>query len=130
MISGIGNSVYKNLLATFSHPENVFEASVSELMKVDGVRKEIAHRIVKREFVSDPEEELRKIKKQGYAFDDEETELGGRCAAAPVFNDEGSTVAAVSIMGPSTRIRQSDLPSLARMVKRVADGASKQLGYQ
>ena len=76
------------------------------------------------------QEELRKIKKQGYAFDDEETELGGRCAAAPVFNDEGSTVAAVSIMGPSTRIRQSDLPSLARMVKRVAFSASTQLGYQ
>jgi len=76
------------------------------------------------------QEEIRKIRKQGYAFDDEETELGGRCVAAPINNDEGTTVAAVSIMGPSTRIRQSDLTSLARMVKRVAYGASAQLGYQ
>lgn len=63
MISGIGNSVFKNLLEKFYHPEGVFEARLSELMKVEGVRKEIAHRIVKREFISDPEEELRKVKK-------------------------------------------------------------------
>ena len=76
------------------------------------------------------QEEMRKIKKLGYAFDDEETEIGGRCAAAPIYNDEGTTVAAVSAMGPSTRIRQSDLTSLARMVKRIAYRASTKLGYQ
>lgn len=63
MISGIGNSVFKNLLEKFSQPEAVFEASLSELMQVEGIRKEIARRIVKREFASDPEEELRQIEK-------------------------------------------------------------------
>ena len=63
MIPGIGSSVYKNLLEKFGHPECVFEAGLPELVKVEGVRKEVAQRIVNREFISDPEEELRKVKK-------------------------------------------------------------------
>jgi DNA processing protein len=63
MIQGIGSSVFKNLLEKFGHPECVFEASLHELVEVEGVRKEIAYRIVRGEFISDPEEELRKVKK-------------------------------------------------------------------
>ena len=63
MISGIGNSVFKKLVNEFGHPEDVFEASLSELMKVDGVSNDIARRIIKREFISDPEEELESVKK-------------------------------------------------------------------
>jgi IclR family acetate operon transcriptional repressor len=76
------------------------------------------------------QEEIRRIQKQGYAFDDEETEIGGRCVAAPVFNKQGHIEASVSIVGPSTRIRQSDLVSIATVVKRVADQASAALGFE
>jgi len=75
------------------------------------------------------QEDIRRIRKQGYAFDDEETEIGGRCAAAPVYIKEGKMVASISVVGPSTRIRQSDLASLAGIVKRVADQASAALGF-
>lgn len=75
-------------------------------------------------------EEIRRVRKQGYAFDDEETEIGGRCAGAPVYNKEGKIVASISVVGPSTRIRQSDLTSLAGLVARAAARASVALGFQ
>lgn len=111
----------KMLLSTFSDSD--FRSFIKQAKLARKTEKTIIDPLVLQE-------EIRKIRKQGYAFDDEETELGGRCAAAPIYNDEGRTVAAISIMGPSTRIRQSDLTSLARMVKRLAYQASTQLGYQ
>lgn len=75
------------------------------------------------------QEEIRRIKKQGYAFDDEETEIGGRCVAAPIVDKDGQIVASISVVGPSNRIRQSDLNSLAVLVKRAADQASSVLGF-
>jgi DNA-binding IclR family transcriptional regulator len=76
------------------------------------------------------QEEIRRVRKQGYALDDEETEIGGRCAAAPVHDKEGKIVASISVVGPSTRIRQSDLVSLARLVTQAAGRASGALGFE
>jgi len=75
-------------------------------------------------------EEIRRVRKQGYAVDDEETEIGGRCAGAPIYNKEGKIVASISVVGPSTRVRQSDLVSLAGLVARAAGRASVALGFQ
>jgi len=63
MIPGLGNSSFKNLLEKFGNPEAVFEASLPELVRVEGVREAIARKIVNRQFASDPEEELRNVEK-------------------------------------------------------------------
>ena len=63
MIPGLGNVTYMKLLGMFGDPEAIFRASLQELVKVVGVRREIAHRIVNREFALDPEEELEKVEK-------------------------------------------------------------------
>ena len=63
MIPGLGSGVVKNLLKRFGGPQAVFEAEFTELLYIDGVRKETARKIVKRELISDPEEELRRIEK-------------------------------------------------------------------
>ncbi len=49
--------------------------------------------------------ELNKIKKQRYALDMEELELGLICIAIPVFNQQGDVVAAISASGPSSRFK-------------------------
>jgi len=74
-------------------------------------------------------EEIEKIKRHGYAVDDEETEIGGRCVSAPVFDKDKRMVAAISITGPTSRIKQKDLTALASIVKRIAHEASTALGY-
>jgi len=74
--------------------------------------------------------ELQKVREQGYATDDEEVEIGGRCVAAPLRNKSGEVVAAISVMGPTTRIRQKDFGKLSRIVKEGVLKASQSLGYQ
>ncbi len=63
MIPGLGNNAFKSLLEKFGNPEAILAADLSELVKVKGVRKDIAHKIVNREFALDPEEEFRKVEK-------------------------------------------------------------------
>ena len=61
MIPGIGNRVFKNLLEVFGQPVEVFEAEFAELLKVEGVGSQVARRIVNREFISDPQVELKRV---------------------------------------------------------------------
>jgi IclR family KDG regulon transcriptional repressor len=50
-------------------------------------------------------EHLNVIRQQGYAIDDEETEIGLRCIAAPIFY-KGNVIAAVAISGPAVRLNR------------------------
>lgn len=74
--------------------------------------------------------EVTKIRELGYAVDDEEAEIGGRCVAVPLWDRNGNTIAAISVMGPTTRIRQKDFPKLAAMVKGLVLQASESLGFR
>ena len=72
---------------------------------------------------------IRRVKRMGYAFEDEEADEGLRCIAAPVYNAEGRVVAAVGMAGPSARIRKSQVPKLAPLVTEAADDISQRMGY-
>lgn len=50
--------------------------------------------------------ELEKIKAQGYAMDHEESEYGLTCVAAPIMDNAGQVIAAVSISGPTWRMKE------------------------
>ena len=73
---------------------------------------------------------LKEIRQKGYALDNEEIEIGLRCVAAPVYNNNGKIVAAVSISGPTTRIKEENLPELISGVQNCARKISSELGYQ
>jgi len=74
--------------------------------------------------------ELERIRRDGYAVDDEEAEPGGRCIAAPVRDDRGEIIAAVSITGPSTRMKSDRIGPLAAIVMRVAANVTAALRDQ
>lgn len=76
------------------------------------------------------QKEIQKIREQGYAVDDEEVEVGGRCVAAPLRNKDGNVIAAISVMGPTTRIRQKDLNEIAKIITEEVMKASYSLGYK
>ncbi len=83
--------------------------------------------------ISDPDvlrNELRRIKEQGYAFDDEEKSIGMRCVAAPVFNSFGETVAGISISGPSARLKLDRIASVCDDVIAQAKVLSQSLGFE
>jgi len=66
------------------------------------------------------------IRQLGYAVDDEEEEIGVRCVGAPVYNDKGEVVAAISISGAKAQI--DDIPAKAEVVKRTAALVSQHIG--
>lgn len=74
-------------------------------------------------------ERIRKIKRRGYAFEDEECDEGTRCLAAPIFQGDGRVIAAVGVAGPRLRIKKSQFKKLAPTVIEAADQISASLGY-
>ncbi len=75
-------------------------------------------------------EDLRLTRKRGYAVDDEEGVAGLRCVAAPVFDQAGVSVAALSISAPATIHTPSAIKVAARQVREAAMKVSVQIGYR
>jgi DNA-binding IclR family transcriptional regulator len=75
-------------------------------------------------------QELATIRTRGYAFDDEESELGLRCIAAPVRDYHGNVIAATSVAGPAQRLTKKVLISYAPDVLSAGEAISLRLGYQ
>lgn len=74
-------------------------------------------------------DELDRVKKQGYAFDNEECEQGAKCVAAPIRDHTGKIVAAISISGPASRITMQRRDDLIKIIKQYALQFSYELGY-
>ena len=53
------------------------------------------------------ERELHQVRNTGCARDDEELELGVRCMASGVFDDQGRLVAGLSVSAPADRLEES-----------------------
>ena len=71
------------------------------------------------------EKELDKVRRHGIAYDDEEAEVGLKCVAAPIHDDEGRIVAALSVSAPADRHDAQ----WATLVRQAADTVSHALGY-
>lgn len=70
--------------------------------------------------------ELELVRRQGYAFDNEEAEIGVRCIGAGVRDDGGGLIAGLSVSAPAERMR----PQWAAAVKGTADRISRAIGYR
>jgi IclR family KDG regulon transcriptional repressor len=129
MVSRVGlripahcSSVGKVFLAHLSDSE------LDTLIKEKGLKKRTKNTI------TDPEklkQHLKVIRQQGYAVDDEENEEGIRCVGAPIFNQRGQVIAAISISGPTVRITQKIIQqTLRKEVIQKALDISREMGYQ
>lgn len=65
-------------------------------------------------------EELISVRQQGYSLDVEEETIGSRCIGAPIYNEVGKIVAAVSIAGYKQQIHKETINSLISQVKKTA----------
>jgi DNA-binding IclR family transcriptional regulator len=72
------------------------------------------------------ERELDKVRKQRVARDDEELELGVRCMAAGIYDDQGKLVAGLSVSAPADRLEESWVDR----VKATATQISLALGHK
>lgn len=72
------------------------------------------------------ERELAQIRLRGVSRDEEELEVGVRCMAVGIYDDQSKLVAGLSISAPAERLEESWEPRL----KETAAGISAALGYR
>jgi DNA-binding IclR family transcriptional regulator len=72
--------------------------------------------------------EIQETSIRGFAVDNQENELGGRCVAAAIYDYHGDPVAAISVSVPIQRFPEEKTSEFGAMVKRAARAISLQLG--
>jgi len=70
---------------------------------------------------------LKKVKKDGYAIDKEEFKIGINCLGVPIINNEGKSIAGISITGPSSRFNLSEMKKLKNTLISISKDISNQL---
>ncbi len=117
MASKIGNrrhlhttALGKAFLATLPEKE------VARLIRMKGLAKLTANTITAQAALA---AELERVRKQGYAIDNQENELDGRCIGAPIIGPDGRAIGALSISAPVFRMDMSRAKELAPELKAV-----------
>lgn len=113
--SGVG----KAIMATLPEKE------VRQIWNESVIEKKTDRTIVRFE---DMLETLAKVRKNGYALDDEENEEGVRCIAASLRGYTKTVKYAFSISGPVSRMTKERVEELAADVKRIQAELSRELG--
>jgi DNA-binding IclR family transcriptional regulator len=72
------------------------------------------------------EKELERIRRNGYAVDNEEAEVGVRCIGAGVHDDAGGLVAGLSVSAPAERMKGA----WSGLVRETAEKISRAIGYR
>jgi DNA-binding IclR family transcriptional regulator len=63
---------------------------------------------------------LERVRRRGYAVDDEEMEIGTRCVGAPILDATGRPIAAVSVSGSASRLAAHCVPAISQHVIQCA----------
>jgi DNA-binding IclR family transcriptional regulator len=109
--SGVG----KVLLASLP------EESVNNIIGEKGLKPLTNNTITDRTTL---EAELARVRKQGYAIDNEEIEVGLKCVAAPIKDRDGKVIAAISVSGPKQRFNGTEMKRLISLVKSTSEQIS------
>ena len=73
-------------------------------------------------------QEVERIIAEGRSYDREEHVEGMQCVAAPIFNETGSPICALSVSGPSVRVTEAVLVGHGNAVLKTAHLATQLLG--
>lgn len=104
------------------------EEALNQFLRGKGLSKRTENTITD---AAQLKEHLKMVRNQGYAIDDEENEKGVRCVGAPIYDEAGNVVAAISISGPAFRVtRKVAHEILKKEVMETALKISLRLGYR
>ena len=73
---------------------------------------------------------LKKSKKDGYTTDKEEFKIGINCLGVPILNNEGKSIAGISVTGPSSRFNLSEIKKLKNTLINISRDISHQLNME
>ncbi len=72
---------------------------------------------------------LTKVRRLGYAVDDEENEMGIRCIGSPIYDHAGRLAGALSISGWTITMTRERIPQLAPELMQTCQRISIELGF-
>lgn len=101
------------------------EENVKRIVKIEGLPRFTPNTITE---AGELERALAKIRKQGYAIDQEEILPDLCCIGAPIYNHTGQVIAAVSMSIPAYRFQRSQA-EFRKAVLRTAKLISERLGH-
>jgi IclR family transcriptional regulator, KDG regulon repressor len=102
------------------------EHEILRILEVRGMEKKT------KRSISSPQKFLReaeRVRKYGFAVDDEENAQGVRCIAAPIFDAKGKVIAALGTSSIILHIDEAHLPKIVEIVKKSAAQVSRQMGF-
>jgi IclR family acetate operon transcriptional repressor len=100
------------------------QALIERMLEVYGLVRRTEYTIVDRRALM---EEYATIRSQGYAFDHQETVLGGICIAAPISERNGRVVAGISVSTPLVRMTPEREAEIRNTLMETARQASRDL---
>lgn len=106
---------------------NYTDEDIDRLIREKGLKKYTEYTLTTKEALK---AELEKIRKRGYAYDEQERELGARCLALPIYGDKGKVIAGISVTGPQNRMTDDVLLSKLEDFRKITMEISHKLGYQ
>lgn len=106
---------------------NYSEKEIDQLILEKGLVKLTENTIVDKASLLN---ELCLIKDRGYAFDNEECEIGARCISFPIYDFTNKIVAGFSITGPTHRLCDSFIENHLPLLKQTSIEISKKLGAE
>jgi DNA-binding IclR family transcriptional regulator len=72
-------------------------------------------------------QELERTRREGYAIDDEEEEIGVRCIGVPLFDPNGAVIAALSVSGTIEQVSRENCAAIAGVLKAAAQDIATRL---
>lgn len=72
---------------------------------------------------------LETARRNGYALDDEECEIGARCVALPIYDYTNNIIAGFSVTGPASRITDAFIETHLPRLFKTSQDISHRLGY-
>lgn len=101
------------------------DVAIERLVERQGLRPMTSKSLCNRDAVM---AEITRVRKQGFAVDDEEFVIGMRCVAAVVWSASAEPIAAVSVSGLAARVTNSAVVSIAKEVRTAADQLTVAIG--
>ncbi|AHF07970.1 IclR family transcriptional regulator [Desulfitobacterium metallireducens] len=113
-------AVGKAILSTLPEDE------VLRILDVKGMPRQTLNTITEPEKLL---ENLREIRGNKIAVEQEENEIGIICLGTPVFDYSGRAIGAVSVSGPASRMEEKGVQKIGEALKQVGEEISRNLGF-
>jgi len=75
------------------------------------------------------ERELALVRERGYAIDNEESTVGLRCVAVPIFDRQGRPAFAISVSAPMSNVGRETLDEIGAAMVGLTETVSARFGY-